>query len=178
MSRKKIYPIEDLSEDTKKLFDVLNEGNDLSCVLIGTSFLDETLRTLLQKYFIKSNTAKNLLNPQGALGTFGSRCDLAYSLTLINKKKYNDLKVIEEIRNLFAHSHLTKSFRDSEVITFTDKLTYCDILKGTGIFQEIENPSPEQIYTSSRSRFHLTIVLLSQELLVSGLSIKHKEMKK
>jgi DNA-binding MltR family transcriptional regulator len=177
MSRKKIYPINDLSEDTKKLFDVLNEGNDLSCVLIGTSFLDETLRSLLQKYFVKCNTAKNLLNPNGAIGSFGSRCDLAYCLALVNKKKYKDLRVIEEIRNLFAHSHLTKSFGDNEVVDFTNELTYCDILKETGIFQEAENPSREQIYTNSRSRFKLTIVLLSQELLLTGLSISHKELK-
>jgi len=96
MSRKKIYPIKDLSENTKKLYDVLNEANDLSCVLIGTSFLDETLRSMLQNYLVKCNTATNILNPNGFLGTFSNRCDLTYCLSLINKGSFvKKLKIIK-----------------------------------------------------------------------------------
>lgn len=177
MSRNKIYPIKDLSEDTKKLYDVLNEANDLSCVLIGTSFLDETLRAMLQKYLVKCNTAKNMLNPNGSLGTFSNRCDLTYCLALINKRRYKDLRIIQDIRNLFAHSHLEKSFGDNDVIALTDKLTYCNILKEAGMVKEVENPTLEQIHTNSLGRFKLTIVLLIQELLLTGLSLKHKEIK-
>lgn len=178
MTRKRIYPIEDLSEDTKKLYDVLNEAKDLSCVLIGTSFLDETSRSMLQKYLLKCNTAKNLLNPNGALSTFSSRCDLTYCLAFINRGRYKDLRIIQNIRNLFAHSHLDKSFGDSDVVALTDKLTYCDILKETGIFREVEKPTPEEVHMNSLGRFKLTIVLLSQELLLTGLSLAHKKSKK
>ncbi|HDH12561.1 MAG TPA: hypothetical protein ENG83_10285 [Nitrospirae bacterium] len=110
MSRRKIYHIEDLSKDSKILFDTLNEGSDLARVLIGTSFLDESLRSLLQRYFIKSDTAKNILSPNGFIGLFANRCDLSYCLNLIKKKTYKDLRTIAEIRNLFAHSHLNGSF--------------------------------------------------------------------
>ena len=175
MSRKNIYPIEDLSRDTKILFDTLNEGSDLSCVLIGTSFLDESLRSLLQRYFIKSNTSKNILSPNGFLGSFASRCDLSYCLNLIDKKIHQDLKTIGEIRNLFAHSHLNISFAETEVISLTDKLSYCDILKGTAMFSENTNPTPKQIHTNSMNRFKLTVVLLSQKLLVAGLSTKQQD---
>lgn len=175
MSRKKIYPIKNLSEDLKKLYDVLNEANDLSCVLIGTSFLDETLRSMLQKYLVKCDTAKNMLNPNGSLGTFNNRRDLTYCLALINKRRCKDLRIIQDIRNLFAHSHLGKSFGDKDVTALTDKLMYCDILKETGMFKEVENPTLEQIQINSLGRFKMTIVLLSQELLLTGLSLKHKE---
>jgi len=178
MSRKKIYAIEDLSEDTKKLYDVLNEADDLPVILIGTSFLDETLRSMLQKYFVKCNTAKNLLSPNGVLGTFNNRCDLTYCLALISKRMYKDLRTIQDIRNLFAHSHFEKSFGDNDVIALADKLTYCDILKGTGMFKEVEKPTPEQYHENSLVRFKLTIVLLSQKFLLTGLSLAHKEIKK
>lgn len=171
----KIYPIEDLSGDTQKLFNVLNESSDLACVLIGTSYLDETLKSILQNYFVKCNTAKNLLSPKGAVGNFGSRCDLARCLALITKQKYKDLRVIEDIRNLFAHSHLTKSIGEQDVVSETNKLTYCDILKNTQLFSEVDTPTPEQIHISSRSRFNLTVVLLSRDLLLTGLSTKHRE---
>jgi len=95
----------------------------------------------------------------------------------LNKRRYKDLRIIQDIRNLFAHSHLGKSFGDSDIIALTDKLTYCDILKETGMFKEVENPSLEQIHMNSLGRFKLTIVLLSQELLLTGLSLKHKEIK-
>jgi DNA-binding MltR family transcriptional regulator len=180
MSRKKIYPIRDLSKDTKKLYDVLNDANnDLSCVLIGTSFLDETLRSILQQYLVKCNTARNMLNPNGSLGTFSNRCDLTYCLALINKRRYKDLRIIQDIRNLFSHSHFEKSFGDNDIITLIDKLTDYHILKETGMFIEIEveNPTLKQIHDSSLGRFKLTIVLLSQELLLTGLSLKHKGIK-
>lgn len=46
--------IKELSDDTKKVFEVLNEESDLACVLIGTSYLSELLANIIEINFIKT----------------------------------------------------------------------------------------------------------------------------
>ena len=175
----KIHTIESLSSDTKKVFDILNKESDLACVLIGVSFLDESLRTALHRYFIKSETAANLLHPsKGALGSYGIRCDIAYSLSIVSKIIFKDLKIIGEIRNLFAHSHLELSFGSKKVIELTNKLENIDMLKYTHIWQKVENPTSEDLYVNSRTRFVLSLVLIHQRIMVTGLGFKHTPMNK
>jgi len=49
-----IVQIETLTEESKRLCDVLNQEVDLACVLIGASYLDHALASLLKRYFIDS----------------------------------------------------------------------------------------------------------------------------
>src|SRR2546430_11588641 len=106
MPMKKQVPAEELSDDTRRLFDVLNDESDLACVVIGAAFLETTVATLLERRFLASSVARKLLEPGGALGGFAPRADLAYCLGLITKDHYQDLCAIAAIRNRFAHSHL------------------------------------------------------------------------
>ena len=107
--------MEQLSEDTRHLMDVLNSQADLACVVVGAAFLDTALKTLLSERFVKSFkssptiTAK-LLDDGGALGSFSPRADLAYCLGLVTKPRYQDLCLVMEIRNQFAHKHLAACF--------------------------------------------------------------------
>lgn len=43
--------LDDLSEDTKKVYEVLNNESDMACVLIGTSYLSELLANLIKVSF-------------------------------------------------------------------------------------------------------------------------------
>src|SRR5690349_7710853 len=73
-----IPEIEALSEESEHLYNVINEEPDLACVLIGTSYLDYALASLLKRYFIDSEVVPKLLEPpRGALSTFASRYDTA-----------------------------------------------------------------------------------------------------
>jgi hypothetical protein len=73
------------------------------------------MRALLASFFIEGSTAENLLNHKGALGSFGAQTDLCYSLGLIPKLVFNNLTVIGEIRNVFAHSLAPLTFESPEV---------------------------------------------------------------
>lgn len=86
---KKISAIENSSKQSKALYDAVNNEPDLPCVLISTSFLDQCLTSLLERFFIRSNIAKNMLDAgRGVLGSFSSRADLSYCLNLIPKTLY------------------------------------------------------------------------------------------
>ena|SRR6266851_710595 len=79
MKKKPIPEVEQLSEESKHLYDVLNNESDLACVLIASSYLDYALASLLKRHLIKSGLVKKLLDsPRGAISTFAARSDLAY----------------------------------------------------------------------------------------------------
>lgn len=168
--------IDKLTEDTKKVFDVLNDESDLACVLIGTSYLSELLANIIEKSFIKTSISSKLLNPQdGVIGQFAARADLARCLGLINKSYYQDLGFISTIRNMFAHKHLTLDFSDKIVIENCEKLKAWRILQhGEEEFTEL---TKEQMRVQARNKFNLSIAIIGQKLHVDVLS-KDKQKNK
>jgi DNA-binding MltR family transcriptional regulator len=173
----KIPRIEELSERSQALLEIMyGEEPDMACVLIGTSYLEQTLASLLERFFIKGNTVKKLLNPGGGtLGSFQSRADVGYCLGLIPKSLYQNLRVVGEIRNKFAHSYLSLSLDDPEIAGMIEKLTF-------PIFKEVvtaEDRAHNQDYfsarvTNSRERFKLVVVMMVNRLLLTGLSVEHR----
>lgn len=159
MKRWQPIKLEDLSGDTKAVFETLNEGSDLTCVLIGTSYLAELLASALKESFIGDSVSEKLLDPQrGAIGGFATRADLAYCLGLISKTAYQDLIKVAEIRNMFAHKHLALDFGDISVRKTCDELqSWRSVLLGEEEEVSIEL-TPEQIRTRARNQFKLSVV--------------------
>jgi DNA-binding MltR family transcriptional regulator len=172
----KIPRIEELSEESQVLLEIMYGEPDMACVLIGTSYLEQTLASLLERFFIKGNTAKKLLDSRGGtLGSFQSRADVGYCLGLIPKSLYQNLSVVGEIRNRFAHSYLSLSLDDPEIARMIETLTF-------PIFKEVvtaEGRAHNQDYlsarvTDSRERFRLVVVMMVSRLLLTGLSVEHR----
>jgi hypothetical protein len=173
MPKKPPFAPETLSRDVQKFFDVLSDGPDLAAVLVAGSFLDECLGSLLRRRLVATDVADKMIDPfHGALGTFARRIDAAYCLGLLRRGRRDDLKTTAKIRNHFAHSHLEASFGQADVMSLTDKLTYCDMFRATGMFVQIPNPTRSQLRTDARGRFVLTASLLSQDLLVAAHSVQ------
>src|ERR1051325_1989861 len=118
-----IPEIEKLSEESKHLYNVINEEPDLACVLIGTSYLDYALASLLKRYFIDSEIVPKLLEPpRGELSAFASGYDTAYCLGLISKGLYKNLETVGQIRNAFAHRYLALNLDDPEIAKRVENL--------------------------------------------------------
>lgn len=164
-------PVEQLSEDTKHLMDVLNSQADLACVVVGAAFLDTALKTLLSEKLLKSSVTDKLLDDRGALGSFSARADLAYCLGIVRKHHYNDLRLVMEIRNQFAHTHLHLAFDDSTVQEKCDRLNEWKVF----FHGEKQEPTPEQLSTrAARNKFTLSVIFLSNWLLITALEIKRQ----
>lgn len=52
MASKSIIPPEQLSEETRALFDLLARETDVAVILIATSFLDACLKSILENHFL------------------------------------------------------------------------------------------------------------------------------
>ncbi len=170
MAKRPILPPEVLSKDSEKFRAVLNaESSDLSVVLVATSYLDASLAGMLQKFFIESRTSDRLLDTRGPLGSFVARADAAYALGLISKPMYRCFIAVAEIRNEFAHHHTELTFSSPDVTNLCNGLNYIDV---TGS----PNHLLRQFVTTPRDRFVITVVLVSQQLLVLALGVKRRDI--
>jgi len=156
------YSQEQLDEDA--LLVLLNTlgPHDTISIITCVSFLDEHLRFALQSVMRrKSETTKRLLNPSGGIaGGFSQKADLLYSLQIIEKKIYKDLKQICEVRNTVAHSHLRVGFDDVDVQKACGKLSLPDgddLSEAAVTFMQGSGSSADEI---ARCRFRTSVVCI------------------
>ena len=101
-SERQFRQFETLIEFAKQ-FDY-QEPSDRAVVIVGHTFLDMLLRNILIDFLIDDEKeVDKLLNPDGALGTYGSRVTACYCLGLIDEIVKKDLQLVGRIRNQFAH---------------------------------------------------------------------------
>lgn len=175
----KIPTIEMLSKESQALYDAVNDERDLPCVLISTSYLDQCLVSLLERFFIQSNTAKNVLDSRkGSLGIFSVRVDLCYCLGLISKGLLQNLRTVGEIRNRFAHSYLSLSFNDPEVVKLCLQLNFPKVAGGKRIEGDTGNSydidDPWKGFAEPKLRFTICVALMANRLLSTGRSMKRR----
>jgi DNA-binding MltR family transcriptional regulator len=88
----------------------IGRESDRGCVLVGGAVLDEGLEQLLRAEMPDDpKIVKDLVNPlfmhPGPLATFWARSRIAFSLGYLSKETFDDLEVIRDIRNSFAHGY-------------------------------------------------------------------------
>jgi len=164
--------LEQLTGDTRRLHEILNNEADLPCVVVAAAFLDSALAALLGTRLKDPSTARKLLAPDGPLGTFGARANLAYSLGLVTKDQHADLGLIGRIRNRFAHSHLGLSFFDPALQQLCEQLREWRPLLQVMGQERPEDPTAEQLRMAARNKFTLSVVLVANWLLIKALSEK------
>jgi DNA-binding MltR family transcriptional regulator len=74
-------------------------------VLVSAAALDGSLRNLLRLTMnLSNNKAEQIFgSPLGPLYHFSPKIDIAYAFRVIDEDLYNDLRIIKDIRNKFAH---------------------------------------------------------------------------
>ena len=164
--------IEKLDSQVQDFFSIVNDADDLTCVLLSVNYLDELLRAILETRLRESKVTKNILNPSsGFLGTFSARIDMVYCLGMFNKKIYNDLRVIAQIRNIFAHSFDSISFGSPEVKKLLKQFQWYDSFSGP--LRKFEDYPPGFLkYNKNRYKYTDTVGLLGPKLILSGFKEK------
>lgn len=172
MKRQPTTPPEILSSESEHLYELLNSGPDTSVIVVGVSYIDACLASLLSKRLLESKVTDKLLDPRsGAVGSFSARSDLVYALGLIDKSLYQDLLVLGELRNEAAHHHFALSFSSEQVVQNCEKLKYVAEMKTLGGEKFLDGPW----MTQPRSRFAITAAFVVNRLLLTALGTSHAE---
>ena len=100
----------------------LRKESDRGAVLIGAAHLDEALKKMLMA-LIDTKMHQDLIKSYTApIGSFGARLNVLYGMGLITADEYKDIKLINKVRNIFAHE-IRVSFSDDRVVSHCSNLT-------------------------------------------------------
>jgi hypothetical protein len=104
----------DMLLEFSRLFDY-GEASDRAVAIVGPAFLDILLCDTLIEFMVDDHKqVQRLLQPEGPLGTYGSRITACYCLGLIGPIITSDLRIVGKIRNRFAHD-LRADFSDQKI---------------------------------------------------------------
>jgi hypothetical protein len=111
---------------TVKALDVVSEienGSDRTIGVVAGAVVDSYLTDALKRKLVprrrnpetRLKVQTDIFSPEGALGAFGAKIQLAYLLGYFTDDAYADMQAFKYIRNLFAHYAEHNSFEASKV---------------------------------------------------------------
>jgi len=99
--------------DIHRLFrEMFITRNDRGAGILMSSYLEDALRTAITNNLnVRPKQQKALFGINGPLGTFANKIKIAYALDIIGPETFSNLDYIRLIRNAFAHSKVSISFK-------------------------------------------------------------------
>jgi DNA-binding MltR family transcriptional regulator len=103
-------------DQLNRTFDEVFKQTDRASAIVSSSLLEELLERLILAFLLDNEKAKkDLFDGMAPLATMSAKINIANHLGLINKNEYEDLKIIKNIRNDFAHSFETINFETQRI---------------------------------------------------------------
>jgi hypothetical protein len=143
--------------------EILNE-RDRGAAVVAGGFLEAKLTDAIKTCLRDDpDTARQLLKATGPLGAFGNKALLGYMLRLYRKETRNDLILIGEIRNRFAHTPEPITFASGYIRERCEKLTLYDRV-WRGIMPDFDFPQKPFDQQGAR-KIYLEVVSLAANFL-------------
>jgi hypothetical protein len=102
--------------EARALAEGKTEKQDFAAAILGAARLDSTLAYIIEREFIDlSPDEERALLREGPLAEFGAKIKLGYALGLYGPLTRDDLNIIREIRNAFAHSGNPLDFSNAAI---------------------------------------------------------------
>jgi mannitol operon repressor len=150
-------------QDLQGSLDEFSTESDSATAILGAALLDESLSQLLAAFFVddKKEVAA-LLELEQPLGSLGARIRASYCLGLVGRDLLAILKLVNGIRNAFAHQLHGLSFTDAGIAGECAKLRA--YLQGP----EDMLASPRQIFLRATMSAQLELWAMTRSIEVSG----------
>jgi hypothetical protein len=107
-----------------------HDETDRGAAVLAGGFVEHFLGRFIQSYVKEERLRNDLFGPLGPLSSFSQRIAVAYAFGFITKEHYDDLRLIKDIRNHFAHHPLGTSFETSDVAASARRLSDFETVKG------------------------------------------------
>lgn len=105
-------------EPTKAQRSFLFKASQASLLLMTVSTIESRLEVVLlatMRPNLSNTMRESLFKNYGPLSSFSAKIDLAYAWEKIDEETRDDLRVLKEIRNQFAHSPMLRHVNDAEM---------------------------------------------------------------
>ncbi len=115
--------------------------------IAGTAFLDILLRMSLERLMRPYTELQNtIFENRGPLQDFSARIHVSFALKLIGTGAYNDLNILRDVRNAFAHSAEAFEFDREDIARLCNNLWYPKWIRFTG---KPDPVTPRQMFVRS-----------------------------
>jgi len=170
-SLREITRLSPTSEEVDTLLTEIDTHNHRAAAVLGAAFVEDALEYAIRHRFrpLSKSALEKLFEYPGPLSSFDAKIRIGFALGLYGEIVRNDLNVIRNIRNGFAHAKKPISFDIPEVIREMKKSMYLrwkDENK-LGTYMQIVSTTPK---ADSLYRYWYAILtkLLAHELFVLG----------
>jgi DNA-binding MltR family transcriptional regulator len=129
--------------------------SDRAAAVLGRAYLDNRLGVLLREKFVGApKFVEDLFHGQGGLSSFSAKISITYAIGLISKQAADDLHIVREIGNRFAHKLHGLSF---ETPGIADRVDNFRVLKSL----RLEDGQPLSLDSmDARKRFNIAVAIL------------------
>ena len=122
-SLERYFDFNDALAEFHKLFNI-EKKDERTIAILGGTFLEMALENILKEFFPDGEKdVDNLFIFPQALANFSNKINLTFCLGLIDKVVKDDLKLVKNIRNKFAHD-LYVTFEDSQIKSWVRELKF------------------------------------------------------
>lgn len=118
--------------DINEFIKELGKETDRGAALVAAAVVDYKLKAVLQAHVISGLTDKqrnHVFGRQGVLDTFAAKITLCYALGLIDKAEYEEIDLLRNIRNDFAHETYGLSFETDPICSHVLRLKWVEPVK-------------------------------------------------
>jgi hypothetical protein len=148
-------------EEIASILSRLGLMGDQALAIVSVAYLDAALEQRLRLAFIPLHPEDDARIFDGAangiLGTTSSKIRVAYAMNLINFEAYHDLTIMNDIRNAFAHSLKSVSFKTKEIIDDCNKLTFIKSNEALGTILPRKRTSAKKIFCDTAFLLYCSI---------------------
>ncbi len=146
-------------EEKSLLSDAAIKGEPIVTAIIGAALIELELDTLLRQRFpkITDSTWETMVRENGPFSTFDQKITAAFAFRIFDEATKENLKIVKNIRNVFAHAKTLVKFEHELVVKELNKIQVPGFRKV--IHRKLQKPkSPPQI------RYILLCMVISTHL--------------
>lgn len=145
-----------------------HQKSDRAAAIIAASFLEDSLRFLLERRCVQlSKREYSELFDRGPLSSFEAMIKIGFAFDFYRNLVRDDLDIIRQIRNAFAHAMVPLSFDTPQVISKVDGLKVIKWKAERGAPAFGERPGVTNTY---RNAYLNTCRVLTNDLYMEGLT--------
>lgn len=163
---------EEIARINRIIKEAFSESERSGVVLVGAE-LDLILKSFLSPYFLPDQKwGINLFSPEGPLGDFSAKIEMAYRLGFLVPAQHHDLHIIRKIRNKFAHGEQGVGFNDDSLRDMCLNLAYGKLM----IEQFNKESNGKEIKMDTKTRFIMTGTVLLIHISLARVNIKRTKL--
>lgn len=113
----------DWLEPYNRVVRMYHKDSDRAAGVLAASYLDDYLKRRLEQTLVDHKECRSLFKGMNPLSSFKARTEIAFAVGLLSESIHDDLNLIREVRNKFAHHPDEISFETKEIKDLCDRLS-------------------------------------------------------